>query len=38
LPQISAKKDSAEFACSEYGEFLACKFIGHDANIVTEAR
>ena len=38
LLQVSAEKDSAELACAENGEFLAGKFAGHDANIVTEAR
>jgi hypothetical protein len=38
LLQVGAKEDSAELARSEDGEFLAGKFAGHDANIVTEAR
>jgi len=38
LLQVGAKKDSAEFACSEDREFLAGKFAGHGANIVTEVR
>ena len=38
LLQVGAEKDSAELACAEDGEFLAGKFAGHDANIVTEAR
>jgi putative CocE/NonD family hydrolase len=38
LPQVSAKKDSTELARAEDGEFLAGKFAGHGANIVTEAR
>jgi len=38
LLQVGAKKNAAKFACAEDGEFLAGKFAGHGANIVTEAR
>jgi hypothetical protein len=38
LLQVGAKKNAAELARAEDSEFLAGKFAGHDANIVTEAR
>jgi hypothetical protein len=38
LLQVGAQKNAAELARAEDGEFLAGKFAGHDANIVTEAR
>jgi hypothetical protein len=38
LLQISTQKNASKLACAENGEFLAGKFAGHDANIVTDAR
>jgi hypothetical protein len=37
LIEIGAQEDAAEFAGAKHGEFLAGKFAGHDANIVTDA-
>src|SRR5260370_27260639 len=38
LLQVGAQKNAAKFARAEDREFLAGKFAGHGANIVTEAR